>query len=54
MLLEDRNKGSISLDTLTSYIKLTGGVPFALFLLFMMILWDSCYIGSSLWMARWT
>jgi hypothetical protein len=54
MLSEDRNKGSISLDTLTLYIKLTGGFSFALFLLFMMLLWFGCYIGSSLWMARWT
>jgi hypothetical protein len=54
MLLEDRNKGAISFDLLASYIKLTGGIPFAIFLLFMMILWDGSYIGSSLWMAHWT
>ncbi|CAD8155775.1 unnamed protein product [Paramecium pentaurelia] len=54
MLLEDRNKGSISFEILATYIRLTGGVLFASFMVFMMLLWDGCYVGSSLWMAHWT
>lgn len=54
MLLEDRNKGSISFEILATYIRLTGGVVFTVFLIFMMLLWDGCYVGSSLWMAHWT
>ncbi|CAD8112763.1 unnamed protein product [Paramecium primaurelia] len=54
MLLEDRNKGSISFEILATYIRMTGGVLFAIFMIFMLLLWDACYIGSSLWMAHWT
>ncbi|CAD8205655.1 unnamed protein product [Paramecium pentaurelia] len=53
MILEERQKGDINYEVFLQYFAHNGGcVSFSLVIV-IMIIWISCYLGSSIWISKW-
>jgi len=54
MLKEERNRGKISSETVKLFLKMNGGMKFAVSLFIVMCFWLGLKIASSLWIQLWT
>lgn len=54
ILEEDRKKGSLSSKIYTLYLKMNGGVFFALILMVIMSCWLANQLATNLWLAHWS